>query len=206
MFDFNDFDFEKEIKKIKRIKGFQRAAGLASLANYLNQKQGDQAYQQLRKFLAAYKINLPKLEVLLGDGMKWSPTKFGPAVMLGAVKLFGWDKQDIIEMGKASVSFNFTIKLFVKYFSSLEQTFKKAVQLWKRYYNYGELELVEHDKQAKRLRIRLKQADRHKVVCFYYLGLFSQIVQMAVGDVQVKAKETKCPFEGDDFHEYLFEW
>lgn len=205
MFNFDNFNFEQELGRVKKLKGRERGSDLIFLIEYIKRKQGEKGYRQLREFLAGHEIDLPESEQVV-DKMSWIPLSLTNALILGAVKLFGWQKGDIIEMGKASVSLNFTIKFFIKYFASIEKTFKRAAQGWKNYFTIGRIEVVSLDKKNKRIKVRLKDFHQHKILCFYFIGTFSRIIGMAVGSKNVQGEETKCSFSGDNYHEFVFQW
>ncbi len=204
MFDFNNFDFEKEIKKIKKLKGYERGADLIFLIKYIKQKQGEKEYQRLNGFLSDYGVNLPSLEKI--NKMEWISVSLTTSLMLGVLELFNWEKEDIIQMGKAAVSLNFTVKFFVKYFFSVEKTLRQAAQNWNKYFTFGTIEIIDYNKQAKSIKIRLKNFNRHKIICFYFLGLFSQVIKIATGKERIIGEEVECFFEGGLYHEYFFKW
>jgi len=204
MFDFKNFDFEKEIEMVKKLEGQERGSDLIFLIEYIKRKKGEDGYKKVKNLLEQYEINLPDVEEI--NKMDWISVVLTTSFMLGSVKSFGWEKEDIIKMGKAAVSLNFTVKLFFKYFLSAEKTLKKAANNWHQYFTFGKVEVIDYNEKERNVKVRLKDFKRHKIICYYFLGLFGQIIQVSTGSKQIQGEETKCVFEGSDYHEYLFQW
>ena len=118
MFDFKNFDFEKEIKMVKKLEGQERGSDLIFLIKYIKRKKDEDGHKKVKNLLGQYGINLPDVEEI--NKMDWISIVLTTSFMLGSVKSFGWGKEDIIKMGKAAISLNFTVKLFMKYFLSPE--------------------------------------------------------------------------------------
>ena len=108
-------------------------------------------------------------------------------------------------MGEFNSKLSLIMRLFMKYFISIEVMAKEAPKMWKRYYTIGDLKIIEINKEKRLGIIRLENFRVLPEQCNALEGFFSNIVKMVVGS-PVTSEETKCIFRGDDYHEFVLRW
>ena len=202
MIDTKNIDLEKEIKNLKKLPGKERGVGLKYLINYLKDQKGEKSLKKIEDELLKYGYKLPNINKI--DDMDWIPSSLTVIYFLAVVKVFQLQEEDIIEIGKdVALSPSTLVKFYIKYFSSTENTIKKAISNWKKLYTHGRLELKELDEEKKIIRIRIKDFNRHPFACLYDRGVFFKIAEIATGWKKIKVEETKCFFRGDKYHEFV---
>ena len=205
MLDLDKIDLKKEIEKLKKLSGKERGVDIKYLAHYVNLKKGKEGFEKVKTELKRLNYQLPDIEKI--NNMEWIPVSLVTIFFLASIKLFNWQEEDIIEMGRNVWSYSSTLRrFFIKYFLSPKKTLEMGVRNWRRFYNFGEIELVRYDKKKKLAIARLKNFKKHPFTCIYFQGVFSKVIEMATGSKNVRAKETKCMFKGDPYHEWVFEW
>jgi len=205
MLDLQSIDLKKEIEELKRNDpGKERGNDIKFLVSYVRQKEGEKGLKELIAELKSLGYPLPDIKKI--NDLDWIPSSLCTIFMLASAKFFNWQEKDVIEMGRNAVSFHSTIKrFFIKYFLSPKKTLEISARSWKGFYTFGELSVVKYSSEDKIVVARIKNFKKHPITCLYLQGLFSRLVEMATGK-KITAKETKCEFRGDPYHEYVFKW
>ena len=122
---------------------------------------------------------------------------------------FNFKEKDFAELGEMSPKVSFLMKTLMRYFTVPEKIAKIAAsRLWRRYFDRGEVEICEFrdSKIEGSFLIRIKDFKLHPLHFFYlghfFLGMFKLTKQFK----EVMFEETKSPFEGDEYQEYLIKW
>ena len=177
--------FKTDSEFVLREKG---AAGLAAVEKELVRLGQPIKYQAIAT-MAFYPVGLRALSLLV----------------IG--RTFDFNEEKIKEMGFHATKVSLIIKLFVKYFFSIQQAFfKEAPKIWRRHWTQGKIEPVSLDEEGKTAVLRVVDFNLHPVFCHYLEGYFSGILHMLIKAPQIQSQETKCFFRGDNFHEYIFKW
>jgi len=204
MLNLQNIDLKKEIEELKKLPGKERGVDIKYLVKDLIEREGKEGFEKVKAELKRLGYNLPDIEKIIDT--EWIPVSLVNIFFVACVKLFNWQEEDIIEIGKNVWSFSSTLKrFFIKYFLSPEKTLKMGARNWRKFYSFGEVE-VEYDEKKKMTVFRFKNWKTHPFTCLYFQGVFSKLVEMTTGSKRVTAKETKCMFRGDPYHEYVFKW
>jgi len=204
MIDRNNIDLKKEIKTLKKLSGEERGMDIKYLVHRVTEKEGNRGLKRVISELKKNGYKFPDLSKI--GNMDWISVSLPTIFLVASVKCFGWQEKDIIQMGREVLLFSYTIKIFIKYFLSIEKTFKIAARNWKKYYSKGELSIKYDNKKANEIVIYLKNFKKHPYNCLYLTGLFSKLIEIITGERVIKAVETKCPFRGDSYHEFKIYW
>jgi len=204
MLDLQSIDLKKEIEELKKLPGKERGVDIKYLVKDLIERQGKEGFKKVKAELKRLEYQLPDVKKI--DDMEWIPVSLVNIFFVACVKLFNWQEDDIIEMGKNVWAYSSTLKrFFIKHFFSLEKTFEMGVRNWRKFYTIGQCE-IDYDEKNKTVVMRLKNFKVHPFTCLYFQGVFSKLVEMTTGSKRVTAKETKCEFRGDSYHEFVFNW
>jgi len=194
---------KEKADEFMRFKGEARGVVLRNYADFIIKEKGEEALKKMEDFLAG-----------LGHPIKYQELKtmdFYPlgvqAITIAAMKeVLKFDESKFYELGGFQPKVSFIIKLFLKYFTSIETVAKQVPNIWRKYYTVGELKIVELDKEKKYMVLRLENFLCHPIQCHQTLrGYFPSVLKMVV-KTEVNCQETKCPFQGDSYHEYLLKW
>jgi hypothetical protein len=194
---------KEEAAKILTIPGNVKGTIILTNLEYLKKKGGEEALEKLKERIKELEIPID-LENVKHANMY--PEAISVLIVLLIKEILNLNENDIFEMGGAAMKLSPVTKILTKFFLSFEVVLKKASEYWKEYFDFGELEIVDYDKEKKYTIIRLKGYKFHPLLCIYHAGYFYQVAKMALGSPKIIVKETKCTFRGDPFDEFYFSW
>jgi hypothetical protein len=198
-------ELAKEIvKKLMEIKGEAKGVTFKTDAEYILKEKGEEGLKRLEAELESLGCPIKYQEI---KTMAFYPVGLRAISLLAIKKIFNYDDKKIEEMGFLATKRSLIVKVFARYFLSLQRVFsKEAPLLWKQHYSIGELIPVELNEEKKYAILRIKDFNVHPVLCRYLGGYFCGIIQLIVKSSQIDFEETKCTFRGDEYHEYLLKW
>ena len=120
-------------------------------------------------------------------------------------RLFNFNDETIKEMAVRQAKTSILIRLFTKSFLSVKKAAVLVPKMWRTIYTVGEAEVGEINEEEKYAVLIIKDFLIIPIYCLYLIGYFSSILQLIVGN-KVTCKETKCPFKGDEYHEFVLKW
>lgn len=193
---------KEEFNELMNLEGKVKGTGIKTHGEFILKEEGEEGLKKLENTM-----------VRLGYPIKFKEIRattlypFGAeAVILVAIKrLFNYDNKKFQEMGKFHAKSSLIIRLFMKYFVSLQRMAKEGPKIWRRYFTVGDLEAVEINEEKKRLIFRVQNFKFHPLHCQILMGSLPTIIQMILGK-PVIYEETKCLYRGDDYHEFLVKW
>jgi len=193
---------KEEVNELMSLKGEVKGTGIKTHGEFILKEEGEEGLKKLEETMAnlGYPIGFKKVRAttLYHFGVE--------AIILVAIKrLFNYDDKKFQEMGKFHAKVSLIIRLFMKYFISLERMAKEGQKLWRRYFTIGELKVVEIDERGRHLSFRVENFKFHPLHCQILIGSLSTIIQMIIGK-PVTYEEVKCLHRGDDHHEFLVTW
>ena len=198
-------ELTKEIaKKLMEIKGKARGVVFKTDIEYILGEKGEEGIKKLEDELGklGYPIKFKEIKT-----MEFYPVGLRAISLLVIKKVFNFDDEKIEEMGFFATKKSLIIKLFIRYFLSLQRVFfKESPKMWRKHYTIGELAPVELNEEKKYAILRLKDFNLHPIYCIYLGGYISGLIQLMVKNPKIICEETKCTFKGDEYHEYLIKW
>ena len=192
------------IKKLKDFEGKTRGVALITTVAYIQKMKGENGIKIIEQELErlGYPLDLNKI-----DKSKWYNSLVDPLMMVIARQKFNWQEKDFYEAGYFAPQASSIASLFLRYFVSIEKIVQQASRLWKNYFDFGELRVVEMNKENNYIIIEVKDFDLHPLICQYHRGYYVRIASFSLGqDREITAEETKCIYRGDDCHEYKIKW
>jgi len=193
---------KEEVEKIKSIEGKVRGASLKADGGYILKEFGEDGLKKLEKAMSDLGYNIKYEELATMD---YYPIAIKALTLLSVQKLFNFKKKDFIKMGMFGSKVSLILKLFVKYFFSFDRVMKEIPKVWRKYYNVGDLKVIEYDKKKGYVVGRLENFDLHPLECQYLTGYFPSVMKMIVKE-KITCQETKCIHKGDEYHEFLLKW
>ncbi len=190
----------QEIAELLELKGQTRGIGFKTEANFILKDQGEEGLKRLEKTMADLGFPYDKIRE-----MEFYPIGWLGIALITIRNLFGYDNEKFREMGRFEAKSSLIIRLFMKYFASLQRVAKESSSMWRKYYTVGELEVAEMDEQKGQAVIRVKDFKLHPILCQVLMGYYMSILKMILNK-EVTAKETKCVHQGDDYHEFVLKW
>ena len=192
---------KEEFEKLMSIKGEIRGLGFQTEANFVREKKGEEALKKLENEMARLGHPYSKIRA-----MDFYPIGLLAVALLVIQRLFNFTDEDFKEMGQYEAKSSLVIRLFMKYFVSLENVSKEASNIWRKYYSEGDLKIVEMDEEEKKTIIRLENFKLHPILCHVLVGYFLSVIKMIVRSDHITCQETKCVHKGDEYHEFVVRW
>ena len=196
---------KEEIDKLIETKTQARGVVFKTDTEYILGEKGEEGLKKLEEELEKLGHPIKYKEI---KSMEFYPAGLRALSLLAIKKTFGFDDKKIENMGLVATKKSIIVKLFVRFFLSLERVFfKEAPRIWQKHWTAGELVPVELNEEKKYAILRLENFNLHPLYCSVYLqGYFAGILQMLIKSPKMTCQETKCSLKGDEYHEYLLKW
>jgi hypothetical protein len=127
------------------------------------------------------------------------------AILLTGIHLFSWTSSDVFEIGKMGSKSSSLVKIALR-FTSLRKTLEQAPVAWRKFYDFGDLQITDLSEVDKTLIVRVTGYDTHPVAEVYQRGFFVGIIETATASRNVNIEVISLVFEDGDFSEYKISW
>jgi hypothetical protein len=203
----NEILSKETIQELMNIKGEVRGVVFKTDREYVLKEKGEEGLKKLEDELE--KIGVP-IKYKNIEVMDFYPVGLRLISLLSIKKLFELSDKDIEEMGLFATKVSFIIKLFIKYFLSLQKVFfQEAPKIWKKHWTIGELAPQELNEKKKYGVIMVRDFQLHPIFCTYLQGYFCGILKMIVRSSEINCTEKRCNFTDagkTNCHEFLLKW
>ncbi|MBD3208370.1 MAG: hypothetical protein GF370_02875 [Candidatus Nealsonbacteria bacterium] len=198
---------EEKVKKIRKVPGEVRGLALKNYGEYIFQKHEKEGLQKLEQTLRGLGclIEYKKIRTMSFYPLWWSALSF-----VAIEQLFHYDGQKFQEMGRFCFKLPNLIRIWLKYLVSIEKAANSASKMYSMMLTVGEITVPEFNEEEKYVVIRMNDypiypVDFPRAYCHFLIGYYSSIIQIVSGGKAV-GSETKCVYNGDDYHEFLIKW
>ncbi|MBD3208536.1 MAG: hypothetical protein GF370_03730 [Candidatus Nealsonbacteria bacterium] len=193
---------EEELKDFEKIEGGARGMALKTIFGFILQEEGEKGLKKLEENLAelGYPIKYKTMK-----SMDFFSLTFKAILLLSIKRVFDYNEENFQEMGRFGAKFPLVVRRVMKNLFSINKISKEGPKIWSTYFTKGEFELKKLNPVEKYMVVTLKDFRVHPLECEYLKGLFSAIAQIVVKE-PVVCEETKCPFRGDEYYEFLIRW
>lgn len=193
----------KEIaRKLMQIKGEARGTHFINDSQYVLTKEGEQGLRKVEEEFK--KLGFP-IEYKKIKNSDFYPIGLRTISLLVIKKVFNWEDEEIRNLCGFAARVSMVIRLYLKFFYSIEKMTKIAPKMWNEYFTVGSLKVTEYDKKEKRVVLRIEDFELHSVYCRCLEGFLGNIVKMVVGVKEVNCKEQKCS-ASENCHELVVTW
>lgn len=142
--------------------------------------------------------------------MKFYPIGLRVVSLLVIKEVLGFSDDKIKEMGAYVAKSSFVLRLslrFLGFSRSAELYYKSTPDLWKKFVTTGDFKTAEFDEKEKKIVVsQIRNFNQHPILCIYMSGILLGFLEVARGIRGAQVKETKCEFQGDDYHEFVLSW
>jgi len=184
------------------VEGRVRGIGLKDGLEFIKTEESEEGLRKVERIITdlGYPLKLEEINM----------TKFYPLGIVGALfmvaqEVFGWGDEQFRKMGEFSSRSSSIIRLFMKYFVSLDRVVERGQSMWDTYFNVGRISPRKVDKEGKEIIMELKNFSLHPLHCQYLRGYFSKMFGLILKTAP-SVRETKCVHKGDDCHEFVIRW
>jgi len=188
--------------KLMGAEGEARGIALKSHAEFILKELGPEGLKRLEDTMTEIGCPIRYKEL---ESMKFYPMGMEIITLLAIKKAFGFDDKKFEEIGAFGSKISLILRIFMKYFISIKLVANQAPNIWGKYYTVGNLKATQVDADKKQVILKLENFKLHPLHCIHLKGYFASVVKMVVKG-NVVCQETKCPFSGDEYHEFLIKW
>ena len=196
---------KEEQSELRKIKGETRGMTIRSFLEYILKRKGKEGLKKIEKVMESIDGCAIKYETL--KETLFYPLRCEVSLFLIIKKIFNFTDENIREMGASTIKHSFIVRMFVKYFSSIRLAAKDPLKMFNKYYTTGSLAITELNEEKKYVIVKIKDFKHHPDYCRALEGFFSTIIKMITKTKgKTTCRELKCPFKGDEYHEFLVKW
>ena len=196
----------KEIaKKLMRLKGESRGISLKGDILYIRKKEGEAGLKKWKEELERVGCPIKYEEIKV---LGFYPISWRAVSLLVMKKIFGWKNEEFKDLGRFefSVTMPTTVRIFIKFFYSIDIIIKNSTQIYNKYFTIGELTIPDFSYEKRYIVIRIREVALVPEFCRVLEGFFESVMKVIGKTEEVECSETKCTFQGDDYHQFLIKW
>lgn len=193
---------KEEIEELMAFKGEARGVSFQNTMDFIVKEKGKEGLKKVEEEMEKLGYPIRREDI--------SPMNFYPArewflLLVVMQKLLGFDDRKFQELGSSNAKFSIIIRLFMKYFFSIDMIAKQVPKMWQKYYTIGSLRVMELDKEKKWGILRLENFPLHPLLRQDLIGYFSTVIQMVVKD-KVSCETRECGRGEKNCHEFVIKW
>jgi len=193
----------KEIaQNLMKLAGEARGTHFVNDFQYILAKEGKLGVKKVEEELKELGFPIKYKEIKNTD---FYPVGLRAISLLVIKKVFNWEDEGVRNLCSFATKVSMVIRLYLKFFYSIEKMVEIAPKMWKEYFTIGSLKITKYDKQGKRVVLKVDNFILHSIYCRCLEGFFEDIVKMVVGVKSADCRETKCSVE-DSSHEFVVTW
>lgn len=194
---------EETVKELLQLKGEARGMSLKDDAAYVKAKEGEAGLRKVEEVLARWGCPIRYSEI---KTLGFYPVGWRGISLLATREAFGWGDEEFRELGGFAPGNSLIVRVYTKFFHSIPLVVSKASQMWGEYFTRGEFVVPDYNVEKKYAIVEIKELDLHPVFCRLMEGYLATIIKMVVKPEEIKCRETKCTFEGQDRHQFKLTW
>lgn len=192
----------KEVERLENIKGKTMGNSIKNTGKFILEREGEEGLRKLEETMASLGHPIKYDDIRATD---FYPSSLLAITFLAMKRVFDYSDEDFREMGRFRVKFSLIIRLFMKYFVSLDKAARKAPTIWRNLFTTGNAKVAELNKEEGYAILRVEDYRFHPLQCRVIEGIFPAVLRMILKK-EVSCKETKCIHKGDDYHDFLIKW
>ena len=192
---------KKIVSQLMSLRGEARGIALKTDGIFVKENLGADALSRLEDNLKA--LGEP-LEYNKIREMDFYPLGLRVLSLLTIKELFQFSDEKIKTMGRVAPKISFLVKIFMRYFFSLQKTMEEVPKMWREHYTVGNLK-SKLDSEKKTAYLTLEDFVARPILFHYLEGYFETVLKMVVG-LPVVCREIKPCQKGEKTHCYLLRW
>lgn len=193
---------KEQIQDLMSLEGETRGISIKGDLEYIISEKGQEGLEKIEKKMEelGHPIKYNKIKE-----MGFYPIGLEALTFLVMKDVFNFNTEDFVKMGEFNSKVSLIIRLFMKYFISLETIAKHAPKLWGKYYTMGKLAVTEINREEGYMVVKIEDFKHSPLHCPTIVGYLISILKMVTGK-PINCQETKCIYAGADHHEFVARW
>jgi len=194
----------KELEELMKTKGEIRGVLLKTDAQFIIKEKGVEGLKKVEEETKklGHPLTYDKIETMV-----FYPVGLKTLSLLVIKRVFAFSDEKIKEMGIYVPKFSWFLRMFIeKFFVRKDVFFNQVPKFWRKLSTGGEFIPIEFNEKKRELSFQIRGTEIHPIYCPYLVGVFTSIMKMLTKSENVTCEETKCPFAGDEYYEFLIKW
>lgn len=194
---------EETVKELLQLKGEARGMSLKDDAAYVKAKEGEAGLRKAEEVLERWGCPIRYGEI---KTLGFYPVGWRAISLLALKEAFGWGDEEFRELGSFAPGNSLIVRIYTKFFHSIDLVVSKAPQMWGEYFTRGKFTVPDYSEEKKYAVVEISDQDLHPIFCRLLEGYLTTIIKMVVKPKEIKCQETKCTFKGQDRHRFELKW
>lgn len=137
---------KEKAQELMAIKGETRGLSIKGDIEYVRYKFGEEGVDRIEAEMKRLgsPIDYEKMKQ-----MDFYPVGLEALTIAVMKKIFNFNEKNYYEMSAFNSKLSFIVRLFMRYFVSLEVLAKESEKLWKKYYTVSEFKVLDIDKDKR---------------------------------------------------------
>lgn len=191
------------VENLLRMEGEVRGMSLKDDEAYVKAKEGEGGLRKVEEVLE--KLGCPiKYDAIKTLG--FYPIGWRAISLLAIRETFGWGDEEFRTLGSLAPGNSLIVRIYTKFFHSIELVVSKAPQMWGEYFTRGKFTVPDYSEEKKYAITEIRDLDLHPIFCRLLEGYLTTIIKMVVKPKEIECRETTCTFKGQDRHRFEFRW
>lgn len=136
------------------------------------------------------------------DPLKRYPVAEEMSLIFAAKDVLGWDNEAVKELGRNIPRVSFMVKMFLRYFLTLDTTTREAKKYWDKHFDFGELEVMNTDIESGNYVVEVRGFDIHPVYCSFLCGFLETMIGFVLTG-PMGSEVVRCS-DGDGVNRFRF--
>ena len=194
---------KKIAEKLMKTEGKIRGMVFKTEAAYVIAKKGETGLKKVEEELEKVGCPMKYKEIRT---LGFYPIGWRAISLLALRKVLGWGDEEFREMGRLAVGDPLIVKVYVRFFGSIGSVVKMASRIYGEYFTEGKLVVPDYDEGKKYVIAEIRGLDLVPGFCRVVEGYLVNMVNMVIKAEEIRCRETKCTFEGQDRHQFKVTW
>ncbi len=194
---------KEKAEELMKVEGETRGVTIKTDWTYVKENHGEEALKKVEERMAelGYPLKYDEIEV-----MDFYPLGLDVLSVHIVKEVLGLDREGLIKMGEEAVKFSVFLKIIFRYLPSFSLLTREAPRMWRKHYTVGNLEVKEADREKRRIVLAIKNLKVTPSFSQGIQGYLYKMIKIITGRKDLKMREEKCVFKGDDVCQFVFTW
>jgi len=183
------------VEELKEVEGETRGVVFKTDTSFIKEREGEEGVEKVEKKMKKLGLSFDYSEI---QAMNFYPMWKRILSLLAIKEVFDLSEDEVEQMGKEAPRASLLMKMFARFFFSIEEMTKQAPDMWKKHYTVGKLEAEVSEKNT--VLIRLKGVKVPLTFLYYLGGYFGTIIEMVVNsevEVERDGYEYRCTWKDE---------
>ncbi len=194
---------KEQVKLLLKAEGEARGIHFKNDAQYIVAEKGEDGLKKVEDKLKEWGVPLFYNEI---RNLHFYPMAWRSLSLLAAKEALGWEEKNIRNMCEFASSASLIIRIYSKFFYSIDKFLEQAPRLWEEYFTIGKLIVREHSESEKYVIIDIKEFDLDAVYRPCLESYMKGLVKMIIKGRNYKCEAIECSPKENNCSGFKISW